>query len=96
MQTGDYSRPLAVSRHVGVAVRRPNEKKRPFNFALPKHRPDAGIEALSVQLPMLVVSPGAHIVHTPASNYLKALNSRSNPSWANLSQLKHASFDFRS
>jgi hypothetical protein len=32
-----------------------NEKKRQWNFALPKHRPDAGIEALSVQLPTLVV-----------------------------------------
>jgi hypothetical protein len=28
-----------------------------------------------------LLSLGAHIVHTPTSNYLKKLNSRSNPSW---------------
>ena len=28
-----------------------------------------------------VVSPGAHVMHTPPLNRLKNLNSRSNPSW---------------
>jgi hypothetical protein len=41
MQAGDYSRRLlsAGMRASRFDIR--NEKKRPFNFALPKHRPDA-------------------------------------------------------
>src|SRR6266487_1415438 len=57
MQAGDYSRPRLLS--AGMRASRfdiRNEKKPPFNFALPKHRPTTGIEALSVQLPTLVVS----------------------------------------
>jgi hypothetical protein len=35
-------------------------------------------------------SSGAHIVHTPPSNYLKKLSSRSNPSWGSLSEIQPA------
>jgi hypothetical protein len=52
MQAGDYSRPRLLS--AGMRASRfdiRNEKKRPFKFALPKHRPTTGIEGLSVQLP---------------------------------------------
>ncbi|MFB9267762.1 hypothetical protein ACFFWD_32315, partial [Bradyrhizobium erythrophlei] len=35
-------------------------------------------------------SPGAHVAHTPPSNYLKNLNSWSNPSLVKLERLKAA------
>jgi len=56
MQAGDYSRPLAVSRHAGVRVRHPQWKEAAIWFCPPETSAHAGSEALSVHLPRLVVS----------------------------------------